>query len=113
VKTPIALITALTTVLFLVCGAATAVLGGATFLDACTAPSDSPSGGERPSHTAAAHQTAITPCPAGTWTQPVHAPIVSGFRTAERPHPQWRRPGRISLHTHPRRLGRNRHRRPL
>jgi murein DD-endopeptidase MepM/ murein hydrolase activator NlpD len=27
----------------------------------------------------------VGPCAAGDWTQPVHAPIVSGFRTADRP----------------------------
>jgi murein DD-endopeptidase MepM/ murein hydrolase activator NlpD len=27
----------------------------------------------------------VGPCATGDWTQPVHAPIVSGFRTADRP----------------------------
>ncbi|MEV6964470.1 M23 family metallopeptidase [Hamadaea sp. NPDC051192] len=91
-KISLALVTTVSTGLLLVCGLASTVLGGSVTLpglcDVSPSAASSPataSAGPPTTSSAPAPPASSPACPVGAWTQPVHASVVSGFRTRSRP----------------------------
>lgn len=95
-KLPLVLTCAATSALLVLCGVGTSLLGGwsavsAACTDTTTASASAPattSGSPTASMSTVSASAAASPgpaCPTGTWTQPVHASVVSGFRTRPRP----------------------------